>query len=360
MTSDLLRRHSCPVQLVAVAALALVAVIAVPASAAEKLPTLKLAELAGGDVPGWGDAGDVDGVRCRTAVKGRSRLVHLAAWWSADSLRPPEGNIYALEIRYRDTATTPVIASSYGGIGRYGSPREVHRFGGVGDNKWKTAVVCVGWDQLIRMPDKRSHTAVGLQANADLPVATIKVRPATPADRVRHDAETRAWIATVQAAKRKATPIKIAPRAFGKGKKLGAVVGFAWSSMIPLLPNAQPKDEQLGAPVKVRMCLNELEGGSFGVYANGKDLTGVKYAVSDLTGPGGKLVADVIPRTAEYALIKGGKKLKWYPQRLWPAFAVDIPAGRSHWFVFNLRTHRGKTKAGTYKGKVTITSDQGK
>jgi hypothetical protein len=110
------------------------------------------------------------------------------------------------------------------------------------------------------------------------------------------------------------------------------------------------------------MCLNELEGGSFGVFANGMDLKNVDYTVSPLTGPAGTLKADVIRRTAEYCLVQAGRRgrLSWFPQRLWPAYKVDIPAGRCHWFVFNIRTHRGRTKPGKYTGTVNITSDQGK
>ena len=341
-----------------------IAALLVPAGAvAESLPTYKLAELPDGAFSGWSAPAREGDISYRTASKGRLRMVRIKAWWSKDSLRPPEGKVYVFEVRYKDTATEPIVFASFGGLGSRHSPEEVHRFGGYGDGKWKTAQVAVGWDQLIRMRKAPAMTGFGIRANADLPVSEVKVRLATKADEVRHNAETREWVARAQAAKRKAVPIKVEPRKFGANMKLGPVVAFAWSPLAPLLPNAQPTDQQVGAPIKIRMCLNELEGGSFGVYANGKDLTNVSYSVSPLVGSSGKLIADVIPRTAEYCLVRGrGRgpgRYKWYPQRLWPAYPVDIPAGRCHWFVFNLRTHRGKTRPGSYRGTVKITADQG-
>ena len=340
----------------------LTVVLGVCAWAWADLPAFELADVAKADLSdGWGQAVTDGGVRCRVAAKGGRRMVDFPAWWSAQAVRPPAGKVYVFEIRYRDTAAAPVIVYAQGGLGRYLDATEVHRFGGSGDGEWKTAAVPVGWDQLLRIPGKPTRTGLGFRADADLPIASIKARPARPGDEQRYNAETRAWVAKVQAAKRRATALKLEPRKFGAGK-LGPIVPFAWPALAPLLPNAQPKDEQVGAPVRIRMCLNELEGGSFGVYANGADLTNVDYEVSALTGPGGKLVADVIRRTAEVSLMQrtsGGKDYVWFPKRLWPAFKVDVPAGRSQWFVFNLRTHRGRTKPGAYRGAVTITSDQG-
>ncbi|KKL64019.1 hypothetical protein LCGC14_2169280, partial [marine sediment metagenome] len=46
----------------------------------------------------------------------------------------------------------------------------------------------------------------------------------------------------------------------------------------------------------------------------------------------------------------------YVPLRLWPAFPVDIPAGRSHGFWITVRTEAGKSRPGLYRGKVTIRS----
>ena len=114
---------------------------------------------------------------------------------------------------------------------------------------------------------------------------------------------------------------------------------------------------QMGKPVKVRMCLNQLEPGSFGVYANGQDLKGVTYEITPLINDKGwVLKANVKLRTAEYALLDN----VWTPVRLWPAYAVDIPAGRSHWFYFNIETQRGQSAAGDYMGKILIHAQNAK
>ena len=334
-------------------------------TANQNLPVFKLAEIPDADLSsGWSAAAKDGEVHHRSASKGGLRTLKVPAWWDEKSLRPPEGKVYVLDVQYKDMATSPVTFYSHGALGRYHGQSPVHRFGGTGDGKWKTASVPVSWDYLIRLLNERDKTAFGVESNTDLPMGTISVRPVREADEARYNADTRAWVATVQADKREALALKVGPAKFRRSGKPGPVVAFAWPALVPLLPNAQPKDEQVGAPVQIRMCLNELEGGSFGVYASAADLTGVSYTVSPLTGPAGTLVADVIPRTAEYALVqrrgRGSQGFGMFPQRLWPAFKTDIPKGRSHWFLFNLRTHRGKTRPGSYKGTVTVTCDQGK
>ena len=320
------------------------------------LPGVNMAEIDKADLSkGWSEVATDNNVKYRQAAKDGMATFSVKVWWEGAALRPPENTQYVLELQYKDTAATPVIFSSFGGLSRYFGPSEIHRFGGTGDGKWKTALLAVGWDQILRKGDK---VTFGLTSNADLPVAEVKFRPATREDADRYNAETRAWVAQVQAAKRKALPLDIKPRQFMSGKTLPAgPVAFTWSPLVPLLQNAQPKDDQVGGTIKIRTCLNMIEGGSFGVYANDKPLTGVNYSVSELTGSDGKLVGDVIPRTAEYSLLTG---TKLFPQRLWPAYAVDIPKGQSHWFLFNIKTLRGKTKPGIYKGTVEITSDQDK
>ena len=335
----------------------LIVLMAGIATAAE-LPAIEMAKVAKGDLPaGFSEVRTVDGVSCRVLTGDRRQMVKLPAWWDKGSLRPAEGSQVVFDIRYKDTVKAPVVFYSHSGLGRYQSPTEMHRFGGAGDGKWKTAECAVGWDQIMRLLDDRGKTAIGFSAAGDVAIASIKVRPAKPADAERHNAETRAWIKAVQADKAVKARPAVKPRSFLVGKKLAAVVAFPWPALMPLMDTDQPSDKQVAAPVKIRMCLNELEGGSFGVYANGADLTNVTYVVGDLAGPGGKLAADVIPRTAEYCVV-GGQK--WFPQRLWPAHAVDIDNGRSHWFVFNLKTRRGRTRPGVYKGTVTIKADQGR
>jgi hypothetical protein len=329
-------------------------------AAAGELPALNLADVPAADLSaGWGEASRDGDVSYRPAAKGGRRMVKLKAWWPADSLRPPENTVWVFEVRYRDVPAAPVVFHSHGGLGRYHAPGEVHRFGGSGDGKWKTAAVPVGSDQLIRLRDRREMTAFGVSAEADLPVASVKVRPATAADEARYNAETRAWIAAVQAEKARRAPLKVKPPDVKLGRPAG-MAAFPCPALVPLLPDARPQPRRIGAPIEIRMCLNEIEGGAFGVYAHGADLTNVRYEVSPLTSSGGRLAADVTCRTAEYCLVPMRGGLRRFPQRLWPAYKVDIPKGRSHWFVFNLRTRRGRTRPGTYTGTVNIASDQGR
>jgi hypothetical protein len=67
-------------------------------------------------------------------------------------------------------------------------------------------------------------------------------------------------------------------------------------------------------------------------------------------------------RTVEYVLIgEQGRRaeagLQELPLRLWPAYAVDIPAGRSHGFWITLKTEPGRSQPGLYKGAVVITAE---
>ncbi len=349
-----------PIEVLAFALFALAMAGAAPAV----LPNLNLADVPEEDLSaGWSRPGALGPIRCRRAAPGKMRTFRLRAWWPSRSLRPPEGAIYAIEIRYKDTATRPVVFSAFGNLGKDPVPTELHRFGGHGDGKWKTAVVPVGWDQLIRLPDEPGKIVLAAEANAEVPIATVRFRRATRADERRYNAETRQWVARVQKRRGAQAPLNIQPRKFLPGQELGPVVAFSWPAVKTLMPDDQPTDGQVGAPVRFRMCLNEMDGGAFGVYANDADLTDVSYSCSPLTGPGGKLQADVIGRTVEYAVDAGGKKdraYRWKAQRFWPAYAVDIPAGRSHWFLLNIRTRRGRTVAGTYTGRITITARQGR
>lgn len=309
----------------------------------------------------WSGVRVEEGVRFRTAEGKGQKTIRIPAWWNENRLRPKEGTRWVFEIHYKDTLTTPAVVLGHGGIGRYFSPTELHRIGGKADGKWKTANVPAAWGQLIRLQEEPDSTALTFRTDEPLSISTISVRPARPGDEERYNAETRAWIRQVQADKRAKLPrseVRILNDA--EGSELPAMLAYPWEVLVPLLPGVAPKTDILGGPVRIRMNLNEIEGGSFGVFANGKDLTNVEYEVSPLRGDAGTLDVDIIPRTAEYAIVPGGPSgVREFPQRLWPAFAVDIPAGRSHWFVLNLRTHRRKAQPGLYKGTITITSEQG-
>lgn len=337
---------------------------------AGSLPSVDLAkaDATGFDTNAWSAVQTVDGVACRTVLKGQTGRVLVDAWWSEKRLRPPEDTIYVLEVKYKDTGKTPVVFLTHGANGAYNGPAEVHRFGGEGDGVWKTARLPFGWDQIIRLlsvdpaQEKYGQTAFLFRSmDSDLPIASLTVSVAAKADETAYNEETRAWVAKAQAGLRRQNPVKVEPRKFKLKDEQQAVVAFAWPSMLTLMPEAQPRDGQVGGTVRLRACLGEMEPGSFGVYANGLDLTGLDYAVSDLRDDKGRVFAgEVIRRTAEYSMVQIDKRQRLIPQRFWPAFKATVPGGQSQWLWFNVQTLRGTTRPGVYRGMVTVTCDQGK
>jgi hypothetical protein len=342
-----------------------------PLKASDSLPSVDVAKVADADVNpanAWSAVQTDDGNSCRAVLKGQTGSIQVNAWWDKKRLRPTEDTIYVLELKYKDTNKSPVIFMTHGANGSYNGPVEVQRFGGEGDGKWKTANLAFGWDQIIRLlnmdpaQEKYDKTAFFFKpADADLPIATMTVRLATKTDEAAWNAGTRAWIARVQAGAKQQNPPKLEARKFKLKDESQPVVVFTWPSTLTLMPEAQPRDDQVGAALKIRACINELEPGSFGVYANDKDLTGLDYTVSDLKDDkGNKFNGEIIRRTAEYCMVNAEKRTRLFPERFWPAYKTDVPKGQSQWLWFNVKTIRGTTKAGVFKGTVTVTCDQGK
>lgn len=338
-------------------------------SLAGPLPALAPAQADAADLTpadAWSEPEQADGVAFRSALKGRTAGILVDAWWDDEHLRPPEDTVHVLELRYKDTNKSPVIFLTHGANGGYYQPAEVQRFGGEGDGRWKTAELAFGWDQIIRIlhidpaREKRERTAFFFRpADADLPIASLRVRPAVAGDAEAFNAATRAWVARLQADDRRRHAPRLARRRFRLRDKRQAVVAFAWPPMLALAPEAQPRDDQVGATLRIRACINETEPGSFGVHANGTSLTGLDYEVSALRDDAGNVFrGEIVRRTAEYAMSGGGNP-RLLPQRFWPAYRVDVPRGRSQWLWFNVRTIRGETRPGLFRGRVTVTCDQG-
>ena len=329
----------------------------------EKIATFDLGTLPDEqfDKNAWSAPAEENGTHFRKSLAGKSSSVRVKAWWKGGDLRPAEGEVFVFEVRYKDVLTKPAQFLTRSGIGyRFGFSR-LHQFGGANDGQWKTANIPAPWDMLARMVssiDPAQHapemTAFAVSAGVDLPLASVSVRKALPADETRFYAETRALIAAEQADARAKNP----PPAVKDAPALNVpAAAFPWEPERRLFQNCPVPSADIGKAVKVRMCLNQLEPGSFGVYANGAALTGVDYDAGPLTDAGGHaLKATVERRTAEYALLDN----QWVPMRLWPAYAADIPAGHSHWFYFNVETRRGETAPGVYKGKILIHSKEAK
>ncbi|MGD0093168.1 MAG: hypothetical protein ABSE73_24915 [Planctomycetota bacterium] len=313
------------------------------------------------DKGAWSPPAEENGTQYRKALAGKSSGVRIKAWWKDGDLRPAEGEAFVFEVKYKDVLPKPAQFLVRSGVGyRFGFSR-LHQFGGANDGQWKTACIPAPWDMLARLVsaiDPAQHapemTAFSIAAGADLPVASVTVRKAVPADEARFYAETRALIAAEQAEARAKNPPPAVGQAFQPDRQAGKpdpLAAFPWEPGRRLFQNCPIPAADIGKPVKVRMCLNQLESGSFGVYANGAALTGVEYEVAPLTDAAGRVLkATVERRTAEYALLDN----QWTPIRLWPAYPADIPAGRAHWFYFNVETRRGEAAPGLYKGSIVI------
>jgi hypothetical protein len=147
-----------------------------------------------------------------------------------------------------------------------------------------------------------------------------------------------------------------------------AVLSGEWSQK-PLVPYRRnwmdlirsisaPQAGEAGAPLSARMFLNEYEPVQLGVYANGRDLSNVRVSVDPIKDASGTTVAEVTVRVAEYSKVKGqlipGFLVEPFPQRLWPAFPFNVPAGRSHLVWIVLRTREGISRPGNFATTVRI------
>lgn len=324
----------------------------------------------------WSDVKEIDGREARV-VLGDEAVFTLPSWWG-NSARPEAGEIYVLEIDYQDVTPDLFIVSSFGNcensikyargpehlVASVNSLSELHRVGGGNTGEWKTAFVPVSWDYLFA--GEGNPTGVGKQEfrialtgeSKNLPVSAIRIRKATKEDEVRYNAETRAWIRRSQAK-------------YYEGEDSAAVaslpaewqskecVPFVRTYLSPILPSDTPEQQEIGAPIKVRMASNEIECRQLGVYANGKAIEGVAIAVSPLKNENGEsIAAQTNLYTAEYAFISGRRRAHLDAQRIWPMFETPIKAGHSQAFWLTVETGRdGTTKPGVYKGEISVLSN---
>ncbi|MFH1377715.1 MAG: hypothetical protein ABIH86_03080 [Planctomycetota bacterium] len=312
------------------------------------------------DLPrnGYSEPDNDAGISYRALLPGATQYIKLDAWWTADELRPDETKRYILEIQYRDDATEPAEYYAHGANGRYHGVSLLHHFGGAGDGLWKTAQLPLSWSSIIRLLDDRDHTRILFKSNQPIPIHSITLRIATDEDVERLNREIREWVEYVQTDERAAAALL--PGEFFVEPSDMPLVAFPWEPLLPLLPNMSPTAGMIDQPIEIDMCLNELESGSFGVFAAGDDLTNVDYEISPLLSSSGvSLSATLILRTAEYSALKSGATYRLFPQRLWPHHPVSINQGYGHWFYIVVKTRRGATLPGVYSGTVQITCDQG-
>ncbi len=312
---------------------------------------------------GWGPVSEEGSRRYRVALRGKQAWMRFPGWWG-NSIRPPRGAYYILEVTYRDVVDQPVIAEVFGAVEVNLARSEVHRFGGGNDGKWKVACVPAGWDTLI-WPKGTQSAEIGFRASSDLPIAAVKIRAARfPEDQIRYEAESRQWVARAQSAKasqstnarEKQTPV--IPSKF----EGAAFVPYVRPYYEHIYPNSAPLQGETSVPIRVRMARNEYEPAAFAVLAR-KDIANLNYSVSELrTREGNRLRCEIRRYTAEFALERRvspeqkNDSLVWVPQRLWPAYDAHITQGQSAWFYFTIKTLGAESHPGTYSGVVTVSS----
>ncbi|HOM98819.1 MAG TPA: hypothetical protein PLM33_01045 [Acidobacteriota bacterium] len=287
---------------------------------------------------------------------GRSGYLHAPAWWEGN--RPPRDQMVVLEIEYLDNMKHAVAATIYSGLGSENPYSELHRFGGVGDNRWKTARIPASADFIFKyLPD--SAVRFRLTPNdGSLQIRKASLVAPNPDEESRYNSESREWVrreqlrAEVSERFWRLAQIPVLPGEWA-GRKL---VPFARSWMDLILPISTPQGREAGAPLETRMFLNEYEPLQVGVYANGSDLKEVSVTVDPIVDSKGRIVAEADVRVAEYSKVGGmlipGYLVQVFPQRLWPAYPFDVESGKSHLVWIVLHTREEQSRPGTYTSQV--------
>lgn len=338
-------------------------------------PILKISakDLGGLDQNQWSDVKEVDGKEARI-IQQDEVVFTVPSWWGKNA-RPSEGEIFVLEIDYQDVGSNPLIVSSFGNCarsikypdgsannaGKANGLSELHRIAGGNSGEWKTAMVPVSWDYLYAgagNPRGVGNQEFSITLEGDdknLPIAEVRIRKATKEDEVQYNADTRAWIKKRQEKYYVNTSnASVAPLP-GEWKSKDCVP-YVRSYLTPVLPFDFPEAAEMGATLKVRMALNEIECKQLAVYANARDLEGVSIRVSELKNDKGELLK---PKTnlytVEYAFIKGGKDShKLDAQRIWPLFETTVKAGNSQAFWLTFETREETALPGVYKGEISV------
>ena len=344
-----------------VALASIVSLLVVAAATGATLPVWAFADLPGIGPANWSEV-KTDGDHTYRLARADARAEWRVPIWWGKTFRPPENTVYTLRLLYKDVITVPAVFEAHAGISTYFGYSEIHRFGGAGDGKWKTADIPLSWDLICRKNVPGDITELGITAPADLPVESITVSMAGANAADHYFAETRAWIAKAQAGKRTAAELGAKQKPVLPGLvKNQPIVPYVRNYLSVVWQNSAPQAGEASASLKLRMARNEYESAAFGVYANGQALKNATYTVSTLTGKAGVLAAKLDMRTVEYAVVKkrgrGQSGFRTFPQRLWPMYPVDIPAGQSHWFWVTVNTLGATSTPGLYSGVITVTAN---
>ena len=326
----------------------------------EPLLEISAENLEGLDQIQWSGSKEIDNKKVRIISGIQAASFTLPIWWGA-SARPKEGEIFVLEIDYKDVVSDPFIVSSFGNCANsLNGLSELHRIAGENTSTWKTALVPVSWDYLYagegnpKGEGKQEFSIKLGNGNKNLPVSEIRIRKATKEDEVRYNTETRAWVKKSQ--QKYFTEDSTSAAQLTDTWKLKGAVPYLRNYLTPILPSDAPGKEEAGAAMKVRMAMNEIECKQLGVYANGKDLSGVSITLSELKNDDGELFkGETNLYTVEYAIVKAGTGTpKIDAQRIWPLFETPVKAGNSQAFWLTFTTESNITKTGSYKGEINI------
>jgi hypothetical protein len=309
----------------------------------------------------WGPVVTEHGTTYRSALGGRPAWFRIPGWWG-DTIRPPFGAHYILEVTYRDVIPEPAIAEVFGAVEVNLGRSETHRFGGRNDGKWKVANIPASWDTLI-WPRGTKSAEFAFRTSTDIPISAIRIREASlPEDQIRYEKESREWVAQVQAPRIASAKARVPAEvpAIPKDLKEVAFVPYVRPYYHHIFPNSAPQKGEVEMPIRIRIARNEYEPATFAVYAQ-RDIDHLNYSLSDLRNASGEKLACEIRRfTVEFALEQnrpsGSKSatLVWVPQRLWPTFDTEVRKGQSAWFYLTMHTLGSLTKPGIYSGRILI------
>ena len=295
-----------------------------------------------------------------TAQSARA-VLEAPAWWPGD--RPAPGSMVVLELEYLDNLSRPVRAEVYSGLGTDNPWSELHRFGGTADGTWKKARVPAPADFIfLQQPEKTLRFRL-ISDSGELQARAFKLTAPLPDEEARYNEETRAWVARVQQrADVDPSYLKLAQSPVLPGDWASAhLVPFSRNWMDLVLPISAPQAGEAGATLKARMFRNELETVQLGVYANGRVLKNVRISAGPFRDNAGKTVASVTVRVAEYSKVRAIHMPNYFvepfPQRLWPAYPFEVPAGRSHLVYLVLGTAEASAKPGKYATRIRLQAE---
>lgn len=307
-----------------------------------------------------GDDG-AEGEEYAQMFTGKAITLETDAWWTG--YRPAERYHFALKVEFLDNVSRPVIAQVYSQLDVSVGYSELHRFGGLNDNRWKTVrIPCESGFLALYEPDSTARFRL-LSRDGELSVRSVMLVEGDPDDEARYNEETRDWVRRVQ--KRESVPAKYYELAqepvIPAGWSEKAIIPFTRSWMDPLLTIAAPQAGEIIDTIRVRMSLNEREPVQIGVYANGRDLSRVSVTLGDPRAADGTVVARCSVRVAEYSLVRSNDRdlpVTPFPQRLWPSYRFDVPRSGSHavWLEISTADAEG-SRAGEYVTEVTISAD---